>query len=430
MERTERHNTAASRRTRFDAVVAWVDQSAPRPFRGPFTRWPRTADGILAAVVWAVSVLLVTVSQLEDDEPLRGADLLDHPTAIFVLLGVSAGALAWRRSAPIVVTAVVLLVTIVWSLLGYGDGHDLPLVISMYTVGRTGVDARLGLSTLLTAAIVSIVATLVDADQNIDVLPALLLTVGPWYVGRQVWRRDAYVTLLAERGDRLEAEQLARARQAVAEERTRIARELHDVVAHQVSVMTIQAGAARVSIDDDPAGAAEAMGDVERAGRRALEELRHLLGVLRPDRDDRADHPDAELGPRRGLSSLDDLTAVLVDVHAQVTVTFDDVPADLPTAVDVSAYRIIREAVTNIVKHAGSAPDVDIRISTVDGALEISVVNSVDRDATNEPLATSGYGIVGMRERAALLGGHLVAEPLGPRRFRVAARLPLETEPT
>jgi signal transduction histidine kinase len=246
-------------------------------------------------------------------------------------------------------------------------------------------------------------------------------------VGRLVRNRGDYLALLRERAERLEAEQQARARQAVADERARIARELHDVVAHRVSMMTVQAGAAKTVARDDIDAAVEAMDDVEHAGRQALGELRHLLGVLRPDTAD----PD-DLGPRPGLADVATLTDELAHTGADVTLTVDgldgDLLDDLPAAVDLSAYRIVQESLTNVVKHAGPDPTVDVTITRHDERLAIDITNTTGSASPRLPM--SGFGIAGMRERATLLGGSLTAGPQLPDTFRVHADLPVDREPT
>ncbi len=173
-----------------------------------------------------------------------------------------------------------MVIMVGWAIAGYGDGQDLALVVALYSVGRYTADHRYSLATVAAAVTVSVLDTIIDTNQRIDIAPAILLGVLPWYVGRRVRNRGDYVALLRERAERLEADHLARARQAVADERSRIARKLHDVVAHQVSMMTVQACAAKTIARDDLDAAVDAMGDVERAGRQALGELRHLLGVL------------------------------------------------------------------------------------------------------------------------------------------------------
>lgn len=405
----------------------WFNPAEPHLARGPFTLWPLAADSALAVLVFVTSVIAVAVSALDDGEEFTVASITDRPTAGFALLALAAAALLWRRQQPVAVTASVLAIIIVWAVAGYGDGQDLALIVAIYSVGRYTADHRTSFATVAVATAVDIFGTIIDSHQRIDIAPAIILTVLPWYVGRRIRNRGDYVALLQERADRLEAEQQARARQAVVDERTRIARELHDVVAHRVSMMTVQAGAAKTIARDDLEAAIHAMGDVERGGRQALGELRHLLGVLRPDTTDSND-----LGPQPGLADIQSLADDLTRTGAEITLTVADLPDEVPVAVDLSAYRIIQESFTNIIKHAGPNPMVDVAVGLDVRDLVIDITNSTARvTVTTAPdLPTSGYGIVGMRERAQLLGGTLVAEPQPPGRYRVHARLPIEPEPT
>ena len=404
------------------AWTAWFDPGEPHPSRGPFSRWPHVADSALALAVFLGSMVTVAASALADGDELTTAAIGDHPALGFVLLGSAAAALLLRRRRPIPVTAFVLTLMMAWAIAGLGDGQELALVVAIYSVGRYTSDHRHSLATLLAVIAISIVGTIVDPNQRVDIVPAIVVAGLPWYVGRRVRNRGDYLALLQDRAERLEAEQHAQARHAVAEERARIARELHDVVAHRVSMMTVQAGAAKTIATADPDAAVEAMGDVERAGRQALGELRHLLGVLRPQTSD----PD-HLGPQPGLAELGSLVDELSLTGADVTASIGDVPDQLPAAIDLSAYRIVQESLTNVVKHAGPNPTVELTVRVDRHDLTIDVTNTTDAGPSDLP--ASGYGIAGMRERANLLGGTLVAGPEPPRRFRVQARLPLGTEP-
>jgi signal transduction histidine kinase len=373
-------------------------------------------------VVFAGSLVTVALSALGDGEDFSMDSIGDRPSGSFAMLAIAAAALLWRRRRPIVVAASVMTIMIGWAIAGYGDGQDLALIVAMYSVGRYFAHQRYSPAVVGVAIAVSILDTVIDAHQRIDIAPAIILTALPWYVGRRIRNRGDYLVLLQERAERLEADQQARARRAVADERSRIARELHDVVAHQVSMMTVQAGAAKTVARDDLDAAIEAMGDVERAGRHALGELRHLLGVLRPDTPDR-DH----LGPQPGLADIPALADELTNTGADVSLTIEPLPTSLSAAVDLSAYRVVQESVTNIVKHAGPHPTVHLTIGLDDVGLVIDVTNTIT--GTSAPvLPQSGYGIAGMRERATLLGGTLTAEPQGPNQFCVKARIPLERE--
>ncbi len=418
----QRHVTSPATSWRH-ALFGWLDPGEPHPYRGPFTRWPRTTDGALAVAVFAGSLVAVTASRLGDGEDYTIDSISDLPVGSFTLLAAAAVALLWRRRQPIAVATLVMAIMIGWAVAGYGDGQDLALIVTIYAVGRYTTEHRHGLAAVAAAIAVSILGTIIDANQRIDFAPAIILTGLPWYVGRRVRNRGDYLALLRERAERLEADQQAQARQAVADERSRIARELHDVVAHQVSMMTVQAGAAKTIARDDLDTAIDAMGDVEHAGRQALGELRHLLGVLRADTAD----PD-HLGPQPGLADIPVLVDHLTHTGATVTLTLADPPDDLPASVDLSGYRIVQESLTNIIKHAGPNPTVDITTDVDSHLLSIDITNTTD--STSPDLPQSGYGIAGMQERAAFLGGTLTAGPRPPNRYRVLARIPLEPEPT
>ena len=223
-----------------------------------------------------------------------------------------------------------------------------------------------------------------------------------WYVGRRLRFRGEYLRLLEERARHLEREQHTRAERAVAAERTRIAREMHDVVAHQVSLMTVQAGAARTITASDPNAAGDAMAAVESAGRQALTEMRGLLGVLRPASD------DDPLAPQPGLSDLPALVQRVREVGPDVVFERSGDLDALPARLQLSLYRIVQEALTNVIKHAGTPVRVQILMHGDDRAVELRIV---DDGAGSGDASTGGHGIVGMRERAELLGGTLKAAP-------------------
>jgi signal transduction histidine kinase len=222
-------------------------------------------------------------------------------------------------------------------------------------------------------------------------------------------------------------EREAELRRIVTEERARIARELHDVVAHRVSLMTVQAGGAKAVAAEDPAAALQAMGAVEEAGRQALAELRHLLGVLRPETD-----TGDELGPQPGLADLPRLADRVRQAGVDVALSTGSLPAALPARMDLFAYRIVQEALTNVLKHAGQGARAEVRLRSGNGAIAIEVLDD-GRGVNGGPgLAEDqlpGHGIIGMRERALLLGGSLDAGPRPDGGFRVVARLPIAGEP-
>ncbi len=207
---------------------------------------------------------------------------------------------------------------------------------------------------------------------------------------------------------------------AVADERRRIAREMHDVVAHSVSMMVIQAGGARRILDREPARAVAAAELIERAGREALAEMRHLLGVLHVGED------PAELAPQPTLAKLDALVERARAAGLPVTLEVHGSRPQLTAGLDLAAYRVLQEALTNVIKHGGSAPT-DVRVHYRADAVEV-LVSDRGNGLVDARLAGSGHGLVGMRERVRMYGGELHAGRRAGGGFEVSVRLPLEGE--
>jgi signal transduction histidine kinase len=238
---------------------------------------------------------------------------------------------------------------------------------------------------------------------------------------------------LAEQGWLLERERAGSARAAVDAERARIARELHDIVSHTVSLMVVQAAAAREVLADAPDDAAAALGTVEDAGRSALTELRHLLGLLAPA----ADGEDETLAPQPGLARLSALIDRFAFTGLAVAVRISGEARPLPPGIDVTAYRIVQEALTNALKHGkGTEADVSVRYS--DAALRVEVLTTGpsvlgteppsshgERAVPGDAQAGAGHGLIGLRERVAVYGGDFDARRRLGGGFRVRARLPL-----
>jgi signal transduction histidine kinase len=274
---------------------------------------------------------------------------------------------------------------------------EVGLAVVQLTPGRTGVSTWVGNMGFLAAA---------------------------WLLGHFVGVRRLYVLQLEERTAELEQAREELARRAVVEERLRLARELHDVVAHAMSVIAIQSGVGAHVAGTQPKEAAKALVAIEVTSRGALEELRRLLGVLR-----QADEPQGDLAPVPGLADLDGLLAEVGKAGLAVELQVNGTRPPLPAGVDLSAYRIVQEALTNVVKHAGPAHaqvvvgyrDQEIRVEVTDDGR--GAVTSV-----GDGRVGSGHGLIGMRERVAACGGDLEVGPRPGGGFRVAARLPLAAE--
>ncbi len=379
-----------------------------RPIRGPFQRWPRTTDIGLAMAVFILTLGMWYAPTMESEleRPL--------PPVAFLLFLSGSAVLVMRRAQPDVVHAMVILASAVSMFAGYVEAPLAAMMVSLYSLGRysaSDVNSYIGMGAAIgLLAISRFVVGGAASGSGFGLLVAFVL----WYVGRRLRVRGEYLRLLEERAAQLEREQLAEADKAVAEERTRIARELHDIVAHQVSLMTVQAGAAKTVAHKDPQSAVRAMGSVEVAGRQALNDLRHLLGVLRADTDNEG------LGPQPGIRDIQNLVDEVEQTgrHVSFSLECDTV---LPARVDLSVYRIVQEALTNVLKHAGAVASVDVIVRG--NARGVSIEVTDDGSAQSRERG-SGFGISGMRERAHLLGGWLEAGPKPGDGFSVTAYLP------
>ena len=291
------------------------------------------------------------------------------------------------------------------------------LLASYSTAAHTAGRRHLaGIAIAVSGALVWIVVGLAAGLPAGDVLPAPFFCVIAWFAGRMVQRWRLVVGVLAERTAELEREREHRAAAAVAEERGRIARELHDIVAHNVSVMVVQAQAGPRLLDT-PERADAAFRAIEASGKGALIELRRLLGVLRTE------GPGPAIAPQPGLATIEDLAEHARAAGLPTDVRIEGDPVPLPAGVDLAAYRIVQEALTNAMRHAGRPAQARVAVRYALASLEIEIVD--DGRAQLAGGNGAGHGLIGMRERAALYGGTFEAGPRGQGGYAVRAVLPL-----
>jgi signal transduction histidine kinase len=378
----------------------------------------RARTGTLVAVDAVVAVVAIGVSWA-----LLSATRADWPVDARTPDGV-AGALvivmnapiAFRRRACRVALAVALCGGLIYAARSYPPtfAPAVPLIIYL---AATRLDDRRSRLVLIVAAVVSWITATVAAGPTDPA--SLLVVAGAWLLGHYVRTRRLLVAELEQRALDLEREREERARRAVAEERLRIARELHDVLAHTMSVVAVQAGTGRLIGPEHPAEALKALTAVEETTRSAMRELRELLTVLRTD-DDRG----SVVTPAPGLGDLPALVTQVAEAGLVVDLRVEGEPRAVPAGVGVAAYRIAQEALTNVIKHVGPA-HVSLLVRYSDQDLTVEVCD--DGHTGRSKVVTGGQGLVGMRERAAVHGGELIAEPTSGGGFRVKARLPLGT---
>jgi signal transduction histidine kinase len=253
------------------------------------------------------------------------------------------------------------------------------------------------------------------------IIPKLAVFAIAWVLGDNIRTRRAYLSELEARAARLEREREQRDERAVADERSRIARELHDVIAHNVSVMVVQASAGEEVFDTDPRRARESLSAVASTGRAALTELRRLMGVIRAEEEHEA---AADYAPQPGLEYLDELVHQVRDTGLAVELSVLGEPRPLPEGIGLCAYRIVQEALTNTLKHA-DASRAEVSVRYVADALELQVLDD-GRGPTQVNGEGLGHGLIGMRERVALFGGELSARARPDHGYEVRARIPLE----
>jgi signal transduction histidine kinase len=300
------------------------------------------------------------------------------------------------------------------------------VMVALYTVAADpAADRRASLRGLAVGAFAALPFLVDDVVASLGVRApfqlgrfafVVVLLAASWLAGEALRARRQYLAELEARAERLERERETEAARAVAEEQARIARELHDVIAHNVSVMVVQAGAAEDVFDAQPERARAALRSIDTAGRQALAELRRLLGAVRPE--------DAALEPQPSLAGLDARAQRLRASGLAVRLSVSGEPQALPAGVELSAYRIVQEALTNALRHA-RASEVRVALRYAGDALEVQVED--DGVGPAPAAGAPGRGLHGMRERAALTGGVLEAGPGERGGFRVRARLPLES---
>lgn len=364
-------------------------------------------------VALAGAFLLIVLAEARFSAAVR------EPSTFVALAGSTAVLLAWRRRFPLLVTAVAVAANLVLNPTGQLS-LLLLLVLVSHTVGST-TTRPWNVVGLLLVVVPFVTVNLARGLEPSDLAAGLVFFVGPWLVGTVVRGRVERSAEAEARAGLREERAAAEAARAVAEERTRIARELHDIVSHSISVVTIQTQAVRRRLHPDQVSEAADLAAVETVARDALTEMRRLLGVLRA-RDDRLD-----LAPQPHLADVDRLVAQASTAAVPVRLRTEGEPAPLPAGLDLTAYRIVQEGVTNALRHAAaSRVDVLVRWSPEELGLEV-VDDGCGPPA--DPRPGDGHGLVGVRERVALYGGdvELAEAPSGG--TRLTARLPLGGTP-
>jgi len=334
-----------------------------------------------------------------------------HPALGAVLTGAETVPLLFRRKRPVAVVAIVTAIAVTMIIFGVWL-----LPIALYTLAAAPTRRAtwvVGLTSIV--AITLAIAVAGNYPEFGDSAARVVFLVAAWLFGDSLGSRRAYVREIEEKAERLERERDSDTRRVVAEEQARIARELHDVVAHALSVIVVQAGAAEEVFQVDPTRAEAPIRAIDTAARAALADLRRVLGILQED---------AAYEPQPGLERLDGLISQVRATGLQVELEIEGVERPVPTTVDLSAYRIIQEALTNTIKHAQAE---HARVSVRYGDDLQLEIRDDGRGAMHS--SDAGHGLTGMRQRAAMLGGSVEAKSSPSGGYRVTATLPLSERP-
>ncbi|MBA2381554.1 MAG: sensor histidine kinase [Chloroflexi bacterium] len=378
---------------------------------------------ILGGFTWAWPGYLPAIQWSRVDWIAYGGPLVVALVAPLPLLA--------RRTRPLLVFGIAIAVfALSTSLAREVPTPSFVVLLTAYSVGRYTSVRSASIAAIGLAAVLGIAAAVANEGPSIWLAFMVAVFVSIWLTGDTARTRELRSEQLEERAARLEADQRAATARAADAERARIARELHDVIAHNVTVMVVQAAAAQRVLERDPAVAKASLATIESTGREALTEMRRLLGILR------AGDP-GESDPQPSLASLPELVEEMRTAGLPVELAVEGTPRDLPPGVDLSAYRVVQEALTNALRHSGRTAT-HVLIRYLADTIELEIVDEGRRagatraGATRAGLTragldpTAGHGLVGMRERVALVRGELEAGPRPEGGFRVLARLPVD----
>jgi signal transduction histidine kinase len=381
----------------------------------------RIADALLAVLLTGLAVTF-HVLHLETEDTVRPPSWWTIPFVVGAVLPV-----ALRRTYPIRSGLTVVAVQIAAALLDIEGSGFLGVVVALYSIGAHTSGPRRNralLAIVVGLGVLFVTGMLVDELGIGSFISTIVVHVTAFVLGDNLRRRRDHAVGLIERAERAERENELIAHQRVAAERTRIARELHDVVAHSVSVMVIQAAAARRNLHTSPDTAETALSNIEATGRQTMNELRGILGVLRQDAatEHKGTTPRSRV-PQPSLAELDTLIEACSDLP--ITLDIEGELTDIQQSITLTGYRVLQESLTNIRRHAGPVERVEVLVTRGNNKLDIEVRDD-GRGAAADG-AEPGYGLAGMAERVAAVGGEHAAGPRPGGGWRVHVTLPTNT---
>jgi len=388
-------------------AIAWTDANS------------RLVDGLLV-LLFVIPGLLTTALL-----PLEGSE--SAPNALAYIVAVLAAAtLFWRRTQPLIALPTCAALIIVYWVGDFAGAVDTVLWIMFYSATRHGGPNRTLVWRVVGAALAAILFTAtIGVIVPTEDLP-FIAVIGIFFIhgaaaaiGEALYQRSQHVRELEQRAAALEADLETKAALAAVEERTRIAREMHDIIAHGMSTVVVQAQAGQSILETDPQQARQVFKTIEGIGRNSVDEMRRMLGVLRNATG------ELELEPQPGFEDFDSLQQQIAGAGIDVDITLQGSPRPLPPGLELAGYRVVQEALTNVVRHAGRPAKARAIITYGDDALEIEVADDGLGAAASPVTSGTGHGLLGMRERVEIYSGSFAAGPRPGGGYQVAVSLPI-----
>lgn len=359
--------------------------------------------------------------------PVEGSEIPADWLAYFLIVA-SSLTLWWRRSNPLAALIVCSVFIITYWVRDYPGGIDPALWVLFFSATRHGGPNRrkvwqtvgLVLVAILVTATIGVIVPTEDLPLA-GILGVFFIHGTAAAVGEALYQRSQYVSELEQRAASLEADLENKAALAAVEERTRIAREMHDIIAHGMSSVVVQAVAGQSIVDSNPAKAREVLETIESIGRDSVDEMRRMLGVLRDNAS------DVELEPQPGFSDMTALARHAEEAGVAVSMTVTGEPRQLPPGVDLTGYRVVQEALTNIIRHSGRPVRAEATITYSENAVDIAVIDDGLGAAAPKESEGTGHGLLGMSERVEIYNGSFAAGPRPGGGYQVHVSLPLPT---
>lgn len=411
-------------------MVLVVNNLRQRGQRAP--QWAHDRPAVVG-VGYAALIAALGIVDLAIDGGVAGARAPDPLAVVLIVLG--SAALIWRRTAPILALAMSTAALLVFFILGYGPDLAAIGLSAVYAVAAHENHRRSAWIAIATASIILVVTASIDISDGgggfafLEAATRGLYLGGAAAVGAVIRNRQQIFLTTRERAESAEADRTAAAERAATQERLRIAREMHDIVAHGISLISVQAAAAQAVARSDPDRTTELLRSIEATGRDSLAEMRRMLGVLRSQNTAGTEQEPVGRSPQPTLDDLSSTIELFSNAGLKTRLTIEGAQRKLPAGIELAAFRVVQEALTNVLRHGGGNATAVVNIRYTPESVHLVISNTGHGPVPAVPGRTDGQGLIGMRERVDAYNGELATGPMPGGGFRVTAVLPVESTP-